>query len=312
MSEYCKFYSYLTKHSIKLKDTQWTLIGDSRAARKSMFYIPELDIMFDCGIHTDLKPTYILITHGHYDHTRELPCYFFDDNKPTVFVPKSSEELITNFLTSAIKMSYNSYKINIKPTIIGIIIPAPNKTIIYSELLNIKNTNFKLEIFKNTHSIATHGYGLIECHKCLNPIYNTPEYQDENGKLDHKKLAKLKKSGKVDLNIVIEVPQVCYLLDTDHRMLYKDKNNKYPDENIGKYKNIIIECTFIDDEHKCEAHDTKHMLWSNLKPFILAFPESQFILCHFSMRYKDSEIIEFFKKENIKNVTPVIYDFDIK
>ena len=54
------------------------------------------------------------------------------------------------------------------------------------------------------------------------------------------------------------------------------------------------------------------MLWSNLKPFILAFPESQFILCHFSMRYKESEIIEFFKKENINNVTPVIYDFDIK
>jgi ribonuclease Z len=310
MSDYCKYYSYLTKHPIKLKDNHWTLIGDSRAARKSMFYIPELDIMFDCGIMTDLQPSYIFITHSHYDHTRELPCYVLDNN-PTIIVPKPSEELITNFITSAVKMSKNNYKATIKSKIIGISISKQEKTIIYSEILNIKNINFKLEVFKNTHTIATHGYGLIEFHKCLNPIYNIPEYQDETGKLDPKKFAQLKKSGVDDLNIQVEIPQVCYLLDTDHRMLYKDKDCIYPDENIGKYKNIIIECTFIDDEHKSEAHETKHMLWSNLKPFILAFPDTQFILCHFSMRYKESEIIEFFKKENIKNVTPVVYDFDI-
>ena len=311
MSDYSKFYSYLINHSIKLKDTPWTLIGDSRAARKSMFYVPELDIMFDCGIMTDLQPSHIFITHAHYDHTRELPCYVLDNN-PTIILPKPSEELITSYITSAVKMSKNNYKFTIKSKIIGISIPKQEKYIIYPEMLDIKNIKFKLEVFKNTHTIATHGYGLIENRKCLNPKYNIPEYQDETGKLDSKKLAILKKSGVNDINIVTDIPQVCYLLDTDHHMLYKDKDCKYPDENIGKYKNIIIECTFIDDEHKKEAKETNHMLWSNLKPFIIAFPNTQFILCHFSMRYKDSEIIEFFKKENIKNVTPVIYDYDIK
>jgi len=310
MSEYQKLYSYLIKHSIKLKDTRWTLIGDSRAARKSMFYIPELDIMFDCGIHTYLQPKYIFITHSHYDHTRELPCYVLDNN-PTIILPKPSEELITNFITSAVKMTKNNYKATINSKIIGISVSKQEGCIIYPEIFNIKNINFKVEVFKNTHSIVTHGYGLIEFRKCLNPKYNIPEYQDKTGKLDPKKFAQLKKLGVDDINIEMEIPQVCYLLDTDHKLLYKDKECKYSDENIGKFNNIIIECTFIDDEHKQEAHETKHMLWSNLKPFILAFPNTHFILCHFSMRYKYSYIIDFFKKENIANVTPVIYDYDI-
>jgi len=314
MSEYCKYYTYLSNSSITLKNTPWTLVGDSRAARRTMFWIPELDIFFDAGIHTDLKPQVIFISHAHYDHTRELPCYLLEpsprglgqtglqpsepNSSLTIFVPQPSQKLITNFIESAISMNKHSLLTKIDCKIIG-------TSISKDEIIKIKNIKFKIELFKCTHSIATHGYGLIEYRKCLNPIFNTPEYQDASGNPDPKKLAQLKKEGN-ELNILIEIPQVCYLLDTDHRILqiYKD--------SISKYKNVIIECTFIDDEHKQEARDTRHMLWSNLKPFILEFPDIQFILCHFSMRYKESEIIEFFTKENIKNVVPVVYDFNIK
>jgi len=299
MSEYCKYYTYLSNHSIKLKDTPWTLVGDSRAARRTMFWIPELDIFFDAGIHTDLKPQVIFISHSHYDHTRELPCYLLDPNPNlTIFVPQQSQKLITNFIESAISMNKHSLLTKIDCKIIG-------TSISKDEIIKIKNIKFKIELFKCTHSIETNGYGLIEYRKCLNPIFNTPEYQDASGNPDPKKLAFVASEGH-KLNILIEIPQVCYLLDTDHRILQTHK------DSISKYKNVIIECTFIDDEHKQEARDTRHMLWSNLKPFILEFPHIQFILCHFSMRYKESEIIEFFKKENIKNVIPVVYNFDIK
>ena len=303
----------MSEHSVKLQNTSWTLTGDSRAARKTMFYIRELDIAFDAGITTDLKPSVIFISHSHLDHTRELPSYVLEPNPElNIIVPKPSQELITNFIDAAICMTKHCHTKKDSHTqkykITGISIPKDAKSIIYPDIITIKNIKFKLEVFKCSHTIATHGYGLIEYRKSLNPIYNTPEYQDADGKLDPKKLAKLKKSG-CELNIITEIPQVCYLLDTDHKILYKDKDNKYPNDNISKYNNIIIECTFISDEHKQEAKETGHMLWSNLKPFILANPQAHFILCHFSMRYSDREIKEFFKKENIKNITPIVYDY---
>ena len=312
MSNYCKFYTYLTDHPIKLHNTPWTLIGDSRAARNTMFYIPELDIAFDAGIQTDLKPAIIFISHSHLDHTRELTAYLLEPNPELiVFVPKPSHELITNYITAGICMTKHYHgkpdTVKLKCKISDISIPKDAKSIIYPDILTIKNIKFKLEVFKCTHTIATHGYGLIEYRKCLNPIYDVPEYQDPvTGKPDPKKLAKLKQSG-CELNIITEIPQICYLLDTDHKMLYKDKDNKYPNTNISKYNNIIIECTFISDDHKQEAKETGHMLWSNLKPFILANPQVHFILCHFSMRYKDQEIKDFFDKENIKNISYVVY-----
>ena len=106
MSHYCKFYTYLTDHPIKLKNTPWTLIGDSRAARKTMFYIRELDIAFDAGISTDFKPSFVFISHSHLDHTRELPSYVLEPNPElNIIVPKPSQELISNFIDAAICMT---------------------------------------------------------------------------------------------------------------------------------------------------------------------------------------------------------------
>ena len=66
-------------------------------------------------------------------------------------------------------------------------------------------------------------------------------------------------------------------------------------QDIFKYKVIMIECNFILDEHLDKAKETQHIHWSQLKPIIESHPNNKFILYHFSLRYKPSIIEDFFK-----------------
>lgn len=65
----------------------------------------------------------------------------------------------------------------------------------------------------------------------------------------------------------------------------------------------MIECTFIFDEDYENSKEKKHIHWKDLKPFIDIHKDTQFILYHFSQRYKANQIKEFFK-DCPENVIP--------
>ena len=69
--------------------------------------------------------------------------------------------------------------------------------------------------------------------------------------------------------------------------------------NIFGYKHIIVECTILNEEEKESAYSHGHIYWGDLKTIVKNHPDNQFILIHFSTRYSDDEIIEFFNKENL-------------
>jgi hypothetical protein len=52
--------------------------------------------------------------------------------------------------------------------------------------------------------------------------------------------------------------------------------------------------------------------WEELLPFVKANPSTLFVLIHFSLRYKDTEILEFFQRQvdehNIRNIKPWLTD----
>jgi ribonuclease Z len=48
------------------------------------------------------------------------------------------------------------------------------------------------------------------------------------------------------------------------------------------------------------------MFWGDLKPYIEKYSNVTFILFHFSLRYKNKEILNFFEEQNLKNVIPWI------
>jgi ribonuclease Z len=86
-----------------------------------------------------------------------------------------------------------------------------------------------------------------------------------------------------------------YVCDTTIKVF-----NRNP--SILEYPVIFIECTFLYDDEIEMASGKKHIHWADLKKVVKKNSDKQFILFHFSQRYKDEEIREFFEKEAVPNV----------
>jgi ribonuclease Z len=265
----------------KIKGTYFTLMGYSIAGRNTGFYIPELKIALDCGVPHDFMPTHIFITHVHLDHCGSLPATLFsaDKSKPKIYLPGPSEQNLRNYIHYTFAMTkhtmepkiHSSYKLYGLPY---------NKSI----EIEIKRMKWKVDVIKCSHTVPCSGYGFSEMRSKLKPEYIGYSQEDLEG---------LKTSG-IEICQLIELPHFCFLGDTDYKIFENDI--------IFKFNTIIIECTFIHDEHIKLAMDDKHMHWNDLKPHIIAHPDINFVLIHFSARYSCEEIERFFFRENIPNV----------
>lgn len=73
---------------------------------------------------------------------------------------------------------------------------------------------------------------------------------------------------------------------------------------------VVVECSFIgaggmSDEDSCmEAIRRGHTSWVQLRPHVEAHPETVFVLVHFSERYRDDQIREYFRSSGtlVRNV----------
>jgi len=289
--------------TLKYKFDNYTIVGFSWPARKTGFYIPEMRLMFDCGVPNDYSPENILITHGHGDHCFYLPQTIIDtgDVKPNIYIHNKDADAIFQYIQSAYFLStrnpkpkiHNKYKL----------ISCDENTL---NTITINGKLWNLDIIKCFHTVPCIGYGLSEIRTRLKP--EIVQMLDEYVKLDDmdekmiqqlktKKIIELKKQG-IEINEKFEYPVICYLGDTNEYIL------KNP--ILQKYKMIMIECTFIDDVHIKEAKDNRHMHWIHLKPYIISNPSITFILYHFSFRYDKLFIKTFFENENLNNIFPWI------
>lgn len=143
-------------------------------------------------------------------------------------------------------------------------------------------------------------YGLIEMRSKLN--------DDLIGK-SVDEIINAKNENKY-INKIIEIPHICYLGDTTHHVFYLD--DKFTEENpeIKKFRTILVECTFLFEDDIKKAKNKKHMHWNNLIIYIKNNPQINFILTHFSAKYKPVQIKHFFSKLDLKNVFPLIHDIN--
>jgi ribonuclease Z len=107
--------------------------------------------------------------------------------------------------------------------------------------------------------------------------------------MDGHEIAKIKKSGMC-VTCEREVPSFAFICDTSISVL-----EKYP--NILHYPIIFIECTFLYPEEISNCEATKHIHWEQLYPYIQTHSDQLFVLIHFSLRYEENEIIDFFENE---------------
>lgn len=95
----------------------------------------------------------------------------------------------------------------------------------------------------------------------------------------------------------------CFLGDTTTEILRQESTGS---QAILSCPTVIIECSFLTDEHANNAERIKHVLWSKLKPFMDENPETTFVLTYFSSRRWTSEDVSEILRDAPANVLPWI------
>jgi len=265
----------------------YTLQGFSIAALRTNFYVSELGLMLDAGISGNFSPNVICVTHGHADHSANLPCHLYSkkEGKIKIFVPDESQDKFGSYIDSSIVLGKDTHIVDEKDIdmrfhdVIGVC--GGDKIDVV-----LRGKDFVIEVINCYHSIPCVGFGFIEKRRKLKSEYLN---------LPGKEIATLKKSG-IDVSEIVDLNQFCFLGDTSKKILEKEW------DILKKYKCIMIECTFIKEDDYEQAEKTKHIHWRDLETYVKENVDMMFILFHFSQRYKKSEIIEFFEKLNYKNV----------
>lgn len=233
-------------------------------------------------------PKEIFITHTHGDHIACLPFTLIgadEQSGPThIHAPAAAQAHIMKYINALFEASAMA---PIEELLMG------HDEDIYAYhgydtpttfRTTCKNSLLEISVVLCDHSIPTISYCFSEVKKKLKA-----EYKDLPGK----DIAKLRNSG-VDVTEEVLKLAFAYICDTSIQVL-----TDYSE--ILKYPVIFIECTFLYDEERENAAATKHIHWEDLKPFVQANQSSLFVLIHFSLRYKDAEILDFFKKEQKEN-----------
>jgi ribonuclease Z len=262
------------------------IFGYSRAAYRTGFYIPEYDLMLDAGPQNFNHPSHIFITHGHGDHIAELPLTLIGDENGTnvheIYGPPGSKRFVSAYINSM-------FNLNIMASM------SMNNVFNYTELppgitipLTVKNSNLQISVIECDHSVPTISYLFSIIKRKLNPKYAA---------LTNLEIVALKKSG-TDISIDVTQPLFAYICDCSIKTIQRYE------KDIITYPYVIVECTFLYDDEIDQAVQTKHIHYKHLKPYIEKYFQVTWILIHFSLRYKDSEINDFFKQINLPNIVP--------
>lgn len=99
-----------------------------------------------------------------------------------------------------------------------------------------------------------------------------------------------KRKAKEIITENFTVYHLAYICDTTIQVF----QNPTSTQLIFQCPVVLCECTFLESEMEQEAMNRGHICFSQLQPFVEQHPHIQFILFHFSLRYTEPDIKQFF------------------
>ena len=155
--------------------------------------------------------------------------------------------------------------------------------------LTMKGIEWYVDIIECVHRVPSVGFAITEMISKLKGEYKH---------LEGKEIGALKRQGT---EVVVKTPfkQFVFMGDTTTKVF-----ELHPE--VFEYSTIFVECTLFGDGLEATALKRTHIHWNLLKPYVKQNPQCFFMLIHFSVRWCDSQILDFFtddlKKEGISNI----------
>ena len=329
-------YSYF-RASYDIPGTDnWQMTGHSRALERTGFWIPQLGIVLDAGVdlptNAGCQPKAILITHGHIDHCNALPMllrHHSSEESPTHILAPAN---IVHRLRSYAQLSW-AVKVDIDSPLPDRYAPPPesersppagtalapegdlpfrvwrpcdHSTSLTLQVGKKNKTSVQIQCLQLFHKeCSTIGYLLsIPAHtvKKVRPDLVGATKQETG-----KNVQAARARGE-DIQVLVQEPErakLAFVLDTTIEALMESESNTA--RSILQCPVIIIECTYLEESMIGEARKRGHICWHELLPFVaksvhrrrqLATGFQQtWILVHFSLRYMDEQILQFFEDE---------------
>jgi len=273
----------MDKRKFKFPVGGMTIIGHSRSAEMTGFFIPETGWALDVGTSFGAHQVYhAFITHGHLDHSImiiEIIPFVGSHRNLVVWCDEKIQKYVANYIETS-QMLNDSLDVPHKR-------PYSLRQVTIGETYDIPGkVKYTVTPVRCDHTVPSVGYCFDEKREKLKKDYSH---------MTGYEIAKLRTSG-VNVTETVLIPLFVFMGDTTTEV-YKN----YP--QVFHYPVILTECTFIDGTIE-EAKSKGHTTWEILKPIVLAHPTITFILIHFSMRYSNEDILNFFKSENLPNVLP--------
>ena len=161
-------------------------------------------------------------------------------------------------------------------------VPAIFQTIEIGESIPIKN-GYTMQMVEANHRLEC--YGAMITHR-KNKL--KAEYADRS----KNEIIEAKKNGR-QINNEITTDLFAYSADTDIKILEMNPT-------LYECKNLILECTFLEDDELDSARKTQHTHINDILEREKFFQNDKLILSHFSTRYQKKEVVRILN-EKLKN-----------
>jgi ribonuclease Z len=206
----------------------------------------------------------VFLSHGHLDHAMGIPFVLSQRSlhrlvHTRVFCPAEIVEPLAAFIAAAERMENARYRYELSPLVPG-------------DRVEV-GRGLHMEAFATEHVVPTLGYHLWRSRRHLAPAFAGQSREELIG---------LRERG-VDTSEVAESLWLSYCADTGPAIF--DREPRIFDSKV-----LMMECTFVGEEHRDKGERFKHLHLSDIVQHADRFRNEAIVLHHLSRRFRVEDL----------------------